>query len=305
MTQHPGAPTSTASVPTVGVAGDLVEDVIVWLGGEVAYGTDTPSQIFRVRGGSAANVAHALAVHDCGSRLITRVGSDAVGDGLVRDLADSGVDVRAQRGERSDTIVILIDASGERTMMPDRSTARAVTPFDPLWLNGLDWLHVPLYGFDSTRESAVFERLCAQATARGIPLSVDVSSVGLIRGMGRGRVLDLLRRIAPTVLFANAEEAEVLGLEGGSAPPRACTWVVKRGGDPILLRTASATQEVPVPRVPEIIDTTGAGDHFAAGFLAAYARDPDPVAAALAGSHAAAHILAIPGAHAPGPVSAG
>lgn len=277
----------------------------MWLGGEVAYGTDTPSQIFRVRGGSAANVAHALAVHGCGARLITRVGNDAVGDGLVRDLTESGVDVRAQRGDRSDTIVILIDATGERTMMPDRSTARAVTPFEPAWIDGLNWLHVPLYGFDSTRESAVFERLCAQATARGIPLSIDVSSVGLIQGMGRGRVHDLLRRVAPAVLFANVEEAEALGLTGAATPPRGCTWVVKRGGDPVLLRTSANDREVPVPRVPQIVDTTGAGDHFAAGFLAAYAHDPDPIAAALAGSRAAAHILAIPGAHAPGPVSSG
>ena len=284
--------------PTIGVAGDLVEDIIVWLGGEIAYGTDTPSRIFRVRGGSAANVAYALADQGVGARLITRVGSDVVGDGLVHDLEAAGVRVRAQRGDRSDTIVILIDATGERTMMPDRSTARAVTPFDATWIDGLDWLHAPLYGFDSPHESAVFERLCAQARARGIPLSIDASSVGLIDKMGRGRVLDLLHRIAPSVLFANVEEAEALGWGAPLTPPRGTTWVVKRGGDPVLVRTSFGAHEVPVPRVPTIVDTTGAGDHFAAGFLAAYARDPDPVAAARAGSRAAARILAVPGAHA-------
>lgn len=284
--------------PVVGVAGDLVEDIIVWLGGEIAYGTDTPSQIFRVRGGSAANVAHALAVHGCGARLITRVGSDVVGDGLVRDLTESSVEVFAQRGARSDTIVILIDASGERTMMPDRSTARAVEPFDPGWLDGLNWLHIPLYGFDSPRESAVFEKLCAQATALGIPLSIDASSVGLIESMGRARVLDLFRRVAPRAVFANAAEAELLGLVVGAPPPSGALWIIKRGSDPVLLRTALADTEVPVPSVRKIIDTTGAGDHFAAGFLAAYAIDPDPIAATRAGSHAAGHILAIPGAHA-------
>lgn len=284
--------------PVIGVAGDLVEDIIVWLGGAIAYGTDTPSKIFRVRGGSAANVAYALGLHGSCSRLITRVGSDFVGDALVHGLESQGVEVRAQRGDHSDTVVILIDASGERTMMPDRATARAITPFEPAWLDGLHWLHVPLYGFDSPHESAVFERLCAHAKARGIPLSIDASSVGLIENMGRGRVRDLLHRVAPSVLFANADEATVLELDGALTPPRGATWVLKHGGDPVLVRTAVADARVPVPRAPEIVDTTGAGDHFAAGFLAAYATDPDPLAAALAGSRAAAQILAVPGAHA-------
>lgn len=71
---------------TIGVAGDLVEDVIVWVSGPIAYGTDTPSRIFHVRGGSAANVAHAVAVQGGSSRLLTRVGVDAVGDRLVSGL---------------------------------------------------------------------------------------------------------------------------------------------------------------------------------------------------------------------------
>ena len=88
----------TAAQHAIGVAGDLVEDVIVWTAGPIAYGTDTPSRIFHVRGGSAANVAYAVAAQGGSSRLITRVGVDAVGDRLVADLERAGVEVRAQRG---------------------------------------------------------------------------------------------------------------------------------------------------------------------------------------------------------------
>ena len=296
----PGASGGPRSEPdgtaVIGVAGDLVEDVIVWVSGPIAYGTDTPSRIFHVRGGSAANVAHAVAAQGGSSRLLTRVGADAVGDRLVSDLESSGVEVRSQRGETSDTIVILIDASGERTMMPDRTTARAIEPFDAAWLDGLAWLHVPLYGFDTAGEAAVFTALCRAARDRGIPLSIDVSSIGLIRLLGVARVHALLDRRRPSVVSANADEAELLGLVS-RRPAGGTAWVLKHGGDPVVVRTAGADIEIPVPAVGGVTDTTGAGDHFAAGFLRGLVAGAGLDSAAGTGIAAARRVLHSPGAH--------
>lgn len=286
-----------ASASRIGIAGDLVQDVIVWASGPVAYGTDTPSRIFHVRGGSAANVAHAVAAHGGSSRLLTRVGSDAVGDRLVADLEASGVEVRAQRGETSDTIVILIDDTGERTMLPDRTTAKSIEPFDPSWLDGLAWLHTPLYGFETSGEARVFTDLCRAATDRGIPISLDVSSVGLIEILGRDRVHELLGVLLPAVVFANGDEAEALGL-AALEPPTGTTWIIKHGGDPVLIRGDDGRHEVPIPVVEGVSDTTGAGDHFAAGFLQEFVTGRDFVRATERGIAAASRILHTPGAHA-------
>lgn len=291
--------TAARGGPRIGIAGDLVEDVIVWASGPIAYGTDTPSRIFHVRGGSAANVAHAVATQGGSSRLLTRVGADAVGDRLVSDLETSGVEVLAQRGETSDTIVILIDETGERTMLPDRTTARSIEPFDSSWLDGLAWLHTPLYGFDTAGEAAVFTELCETATARGIPLSIDASSVGLIEILGPDRVHQLLDRLRPAIVFANGEEAEALALTA-HRPPAGTAWVLKHGGDPVILHTADEQLTVEVPPVADVSDTTGAGDHFAAGFLLEYAQSGDLEAASRGGSAAAARVLHTPGAHTPG-----
>lgn len=293
-----GVPTSsnTDSTAVIGVAGDLVEDVIVWTSGPIAYGTDTPSRIFHVRGGSAANVAHAVAAQGGPARLITRVGADAVGDRLVADLENSGVEVRAQRGETSDTIVILIDATGERTMMPDRTTAKSIEAVDPAWLDGLAWLHLPLYGFETDGEARVFTELCRAAAARGIPVSVDASSVGLIEIIGVDRVNDILAELRPRLVFANEDEAAALALDARRPDPGG-TWVLKHGKDPVLIRNSDGDIEVPVPPVEGVTDTTGAGDHFAAGFLRALVACNDLADAARAGTAAAAGVLHTPGAH--------
>lgn len=280
----------------IGVAGDLVEDVIIWASGPIAHGTDTPSRIFRVRGGSAANVAHAVAAKGGTARLLTRVGADHVGEGLVSELRSAGVDVRAQLGETSDTIVVLIDEHGERTMLPDRSNARAIEPFDPAWIDGLAWLHVPLYGFETPPETAVFSALCDEATRRGVPVSIDVSSLGLIELLGPDHVHELLAQLRPRVLLANDEEARALWLHDRT-PPEGSTWVLKRGADPIIVRTDTAKFAIEVPLVAEVVDTTGAGDRFAAGLLRGLVDGADFKAATRLGIATAREVLRTPGAH--------
>lgn len=282
------------------VVGDLVEDIVVWAGEHVRAATDTAAQVFRARGGSGANVA-ALAAARVPTRFIGRVGADAAGDALTAELARRGVDVRVQRTGRTGTVVLLVDADGERTMFPDRGASAELEGVDATWLDGVGWLHVPAYGLEREPMRAEVRRLADIARVTGARVSVDASSTGLLAGLGVELALALIRDLAPDVLFANEAEAELLGLVGGGALAAsvARTVVVKHGPLPTdVIEAGTLVARVDVAPVAGIRDLTGAGDAFAAGFLAATLEGADATAACLAGHAAAASVLTNPGAHA-------
>ncbi|MFF2369981.1 carbohydrate kinase family protein [Agromyces sp. NPDC058110] len=281
------------------VAGDLVEDIVVWASEPVHRATDTAARVFRARGGSAANVA-ALAAPLAPTRFIGRVGADAAGDALATALAESGVDVRVQRAGRTGTVVLLVDVDGERTMYPDRGASAVLEGVDAAWLNGVAWLHLPAYGLEREPMRGELARLAELARDRGAGVSVDASSTGLLDGLGVEFALELVRGIRPDVLFANEDEAALLGLSGGgpAAASVAPTVVVKHGALPTdVISGGVLVARVDVEPVTGIRDLTGAGDAFAAGYLAASISGADAAAAALAGHRAAASVLTNPGAH--------
>jgi sugar/nucleoside kinase (ribokinase family) len=273
------------------VIGDLVEDVVVRPAVSPARGTDTASIVQRARGGSAANVAAAAVESGCPSRFIGRVGDDAVGSSLVDDLAANGVDVRVQRGGRTGCIVVIVEPGGERTMLPDRGAAADLASVDPAWLDGVGWLHVPGYSLCAEPIGTSTLEAIERVRARHGRVSVDVSSVGAVEAFGRQRFVELLMAIAPELVLATADEAQLLGTW---SPP---LLVVKRGADPVLVLAAGGEAvDVPVPELDDVVDTTGAGDAFAGGFLAATLRGASRADAAVAGIALARRTLRTAGA---------
>ncbi|WP_232331599.1 carbohydrate kinase family protein [Agromyces laixinhei] len=287
-------------VGVLAVVGDLVEDIVVWTSEPVRAATDTAAEVFRARGGSGANVA-AHAASRVPTRFVGRIGTDAAGDALVADLAERGVDVRVQRDGRTGTVVLLVDADGERSMFPDRAAAARLDRVDDAWLDGVAWLHVPAYGFEREPMRSEVVRLAGVAHAAGAQVSMDASSTGLLTGLGIDRALGLLRSAAPDVLFANEDEAALLGLTGGGevAASVAPIVVIKHGSLPTdVVEAGELISRIDVPPVTGIRDLTGAGDAFAAGFLAATLGGADAAAACVAGHASAASVLTSPGAHA-------
>jgi sugar/nucleoside kinase (ribokinase family) len=270
--------------------GDLLEDVVVRLAGSVNVASDTHADISRRRGGSAANVAAAAATLGHRARFLGQVGTDAIGTALIADLADDGVDTSmVRRGGSTGTIVALVDHLGERTMLTDRRACLDLDDPDRSWLDGVDTLHVPFYSLAAGAVAATATTVIGWAHERSIAVSIDLSSTAIMAEVGLDEVIRHLDAAAPAVVFANADEARVLGVDG---PLAGSLTVVKQGPRPAVMhRRDGSVVHVDAIAVPGANDTTGAGDAFAAGFLTSAGWLDDPATACESGHAAAAALL--------------
>jgi sugar/nucleoside kinase (ribokinase family) len=275
--------------PLVCAVGDLVEDVLVRTHHAAVRGSDVAATVERHRGGSAANTAAVVARLGGRARFVGPVGADDTGERLFRALAALGVECVGPRVGRAGTVVVIVEPDGERTMFSDRGAARELPNADEQWLDGARVVHVPYYAIAETPHGGA-RMLLDAARRRGMIVSMDPST-SVLAGAGFAR---LVRGVEPDVVFCNADEAKALALDDRGVPG-ANLVVVKQGPLPVLLR-GSTHADVEVPPLADAIDTTGAGDAFAGGFLLAFAHGADPVDAVAAGFAAAACVVRGPGA---------
>jgi len=236
--------------------GDLLLDVIVRLDSPLAPGDDATVQTALTPGGPAANVAAWAVALGADARLVAKSGNDDSGDLVRRELRGHGVEVCGPRGDRTGIVVSLVQPGGDRTMASDRGASPELRPdeLDEDWFR-CDALH--LSGYSLMREPIAGAATAAAAAARahGAIVSVDLSSSAHIRELG-ATMRERLERAAPDVVFGNEREWEALGRF------EAATVVVKRGRRGI---TVNGGDYEALPA--DAIDTTGAGDALAAGFL--------------------------------------
>ncbi len=284
------------------VIGDLVEDIVVWLPESLSYGADTPARIVRTRGGSASNVAVFAATAarqqsrtDAGARLIAQVGNDRLGDQLIGALRDAGVDPCVVRGGRTGSIVVIVSPDGERTMITDRAASTQLQHAPENWFENVSLLHVPSYSLFSEPLATATRACISTAHEKNIPVSIDASSASLINEFGVDKFRELVRQLQPKVFFCNTDEADVMNLI--TQPLDLDIVVIKAGARPTTLIENKIVKTIEVESVGEIIDTTGAGDAFAAGFLTKYGENnSDTYICVLTGHQLAARVLRSPGA---------
>jgi ribokinase len=264
--------------------GDLMVDVVAHLPGPLAPGSDTPAAIAVFGGGAAANVAAWAAEAGAASTFVGRAGDDAFGRRAVEDLVAAGVDARVEidADRPTGTCIVLVDPSGERTMVPSTGANDAAAQY--LLPGTADWLYLSGYSLLGAGSRAAALAALGTARERGWSIAVDAASAAPLAGVGADTFLDWLG--GDVLLFANADEARVLtGLdEPAAAAPalaRRCgSTVVKRGAAGAVWSDGSGVCSVPAVEVP-LLDSTGAGDAFAAGFLAASGEVPDRLAEAV------------------------
>jgi sugar/nucleoside kinase (ribokinase family) len=265
--------------------GDLMVDVVARLFGPLAEGSDSPGVISYVGGGSAANTAAWLARVGESTTFIGAIGDDAAGQQQAESLHRLGVDVRfhVDRTRPTGTCLVLVAQTGERTMVPDPGANLALLEHDvPVdEFRAGDHLHVSGYALlRDSRDAA----LHAMRSARhaGLTVSVGAASAAPLELLGATDFLAMLPDEA--LVFANEKEAGVLVGRNASASDLARALagsgrqvVVTAGSGDAAWSNGEAVASMaaePLDR-PEL-DTTGAGDAFAAGFLAARARSAVP-----------------------------
>jgi sugar/nucleoside kinase (ribokinase family) len=240
--------------------GDLTLDVVVRLSGPLSVGADTGSRIALGPGGQAANVAAWAAALGARSRFVGKRGEDDAGRLAQEALTAHGVDVVGPREGRNGVVCSLVSPDGERSMASDRGAAAALRAdeVEASWLDGCD--HLLVSGYALLREPArgAALRAAGLARAQGAAIGVDLSSWTDLRDVGPARFRELLEEIAPDVVFANEDEERALG---GPLPGPA--WILKRGA-----RGCSFDgEEREALPVEQVVDTTGAGDALAAGWI--------------------------------------
>ena len=291
------------SAPVVVVIGDVINDFIVRPIGPIAVGTDTPSRIERSPGGSGANQAAWLAALQTPARFVGRAGSQDAS--YHRNaLEQLGVDVRLASADdqATGTIVVLVAADGERSMFTDRGANSALGEADlpEGILDGARLLHVSGYQLFEPGSRAAVRRLWAAARDAGIATSVDPASVAGLREVGRESFLEWTS--GALFAFPNLDEGRLLS--GADEPGEIVSSLLDRYrvvalklGPSGAMVASTDGQKVEVgPRDGVIVDSTGAGDAFCAGFLASWMRDGDLEACALAAVSAATRAVGQVGA---------
>ena len=286
---------SGAQTLSVVVVGDVMVDVLAMMSAPLAHGSDTPSQISTGGGGSAANVAAWLAAEGVPTTYVGRVGDDPLGREAVAALETVGVDVRARVSDRpTGSCLVLVEPDGQRSMLPDAGANATLAASDLPVEVFRPGAHLHLSGYPLLHPEAREAGLAAVDLARGVgmTISIDPSSAALLEAAGPGNFLDWT--LGADLLLANSDEARVLS---GQEPAREAAAalatvyrevVVKLGAQGALWHGGFIAASAPAERGVDVLDTTGAGDAFAAGFLTSWLLHPEPESALAAGNRLAA-----------------
>lgn len=283
------------------VVGDVMQDVRCRLAAPVAPGDDTPARITGHAGGAGANAAAGLARLGSPVELLARVGDDEAGRAARAELTGCGVTCRfvVDPVRPTGRVIVLVEPGGERTMVSDRGANAGLDPADVTLPAGPGHLHLSGYVLLDEASRPAGRAALRAARAAGWTTSVDPQTAVGIAAAGVEAFLGWVAGV--DLLLPNEAECDALG-----GPDRmlaaAGAVAVSRGAAGASWHSPAGAEHVPVGPAggeqpgPGDADTTGAGDAFDAGVLAAWLRGADPRHALLAGVAAGTAVAARAGA---------
>ena len=286
----------------------LKEHILHRKGGDCQCEPDTIQRILAisgkepkiVAGGSTANTIRALAKLGEKCVFFGQVGNDPYGEEFCRDLSMSGVEAQIAKIPDMTTchVLCMISPEGQRTFLGfDPGLDEKIVPTQNDFKN-VQWLHMEARHFD---HGDMAMKVFQMARESGVKASIDLSAMEVI-DRHRGKITEALSKYVDIVFCNEDEILEMTGL-----PPEAgalklqelCPVVVVTLGNKGCI-VGYGKKVVHVPGfAANVIDTTGAGDFFAAGFLYGYLQGKSMEIAAKIGHHLGSAIVEVIGAQLP------
>ena len=286
-------------------AGLAVCDILVKPVTADCLGSDTTAveQLVLAGGGDAYNVAVNLAAMGVPVSLVSRVGDDELGAWLRQKVRSRGVvDELAVHGDvRTSASIVAIHPDGERSflsykgachaMVQQDVTDRHLAEHDVFYLGSA----FDLPGIDNGGLATLFERARKHGLFTALDVTTDLTPADM----------ETLRPALPHLSLFIPSQGQALGLTGTSDTEQAAlrfrelgceTVVVKMGAAGCLVLSKDGSVRLPAYRA-EVVDTTGAGDAFVSGYLAAHVKGMSPAQCARYGNAAGAVCVSAIGAN--------
>ena len=291
------------------VAQDMVKGAMMLIDedrAEQLYGArETPAI---VSGGSAANTIVGVASFGLSAAYIGKVKADALGEIFAADIRTTGVrfeTAAARHGPATGRSFIYVTPDGERTMNTFLGASTYLSPddVDEETVRAARFVYLEGYMWDRSAAKEAFRKAGRIARAAGARVALTLSDSFCVDRF-RGEFIELMRSGIVDTVFANTDESlslyetphlrealDAFAREGVLA-------VVTRSEKGCVIVEGETVTEAPAAKIEKLVDTTGAGDLFAAGFLAGLARGADHLTcgrlAAIAASEVIQHVGARP-----------
>ncbi len=294
----------TTPKPQVIVLGDVITDIITHQLEFLAKASDTRTRIDIRCGGSAANMATWLATVGITVHFVGRVGQDTFGAYHAAELHRYGViphfgyDPQLSTG----TVIALIEPDGERHMLTDRGANQNLELADIPWelFKPNRCFHLSGYSLQEEQGRAVSLAALAKARHEQMQISIDPSSTALLQALSPQKFLEWTQ--GAHLCFPNLAEGRLLS--GETSPAAVLEFLCDYYGEVVLKLGVEGAiwgkrgqPVISVSALPvEVVDSTGAGDAFCAGFLSERLRGNTPYEALLTGTQFGAKVTAQIGA---------
>ena len=277
-------------------------DVTVLLNRPIVEGLESRAKISTQGGGAAANVASWLSFNKTPSYLVVRIGDDSAGQTLITELESYGVEhsSRVIPNMNTGVVIVIVGREGERTMFPDSGANSGLGLSDLPDLSQFSAVYLSAYSLINTQSRTGVLEMIDAIKAAGLRIILDPATVGVLIEVGVSAASEWLDFIDTIIL--NEEESHFL--TGKENPVEAAakllervnTVVIKRGSNGALGQVRGGQLIQVEAKRTTVVNTTGAGDAFAAGFISIWANNGPLIDALESGADLAAKCVALVGA---------